>query len=50
MEELIKKRNKLFNKKMALTVELKRVSESLRQAEVHISNGRYEQNQREEEK
>ena len=50
MEELLKRRNELFNKKVALNLELKKVNDSLREADVKISIGRYEQNKREEEK
>lgn len=50
MEELRKKRNELFNKKVALFLELKRVSRSLMEVEVKINIGRLDRNKREEEK
>lgn len=50
MEELKKRRDDLFHEKVELRMRLKKIEKELLEVEVHISNGRYEKNRREEEK
>jgi len=50
MEDLKKRREDLFREKVELRMRLNKVEKELLAVEVHISNGRYEQNKREEEK
>ena len=50
MSELLKRREDLFHEKVELRMRLKKIEKELLAVDVHISNGRYEQNRREEEK